>query len=92
VIAVIISGQAEAARVLCAEHDIRNVLLDTGSSDLVSRIYRMPGTPSAVALDSSGRMATRPVLGRDGIEELIRQTIRRSGAGTEPWKPRSPVA
>jgi hypothetical protein len=90
VIAVIISGQIEAARPLCEEHAIANVLFD-GTSERLSNIYRMPGTPSAVALDSEGRIASKPVLGADGIEELVRQAIRRGAASTEPWKQPSPV-
>jgi peroxiredoxin len=88
-IAVIVDG-ADAARDLCTEHRVENVLVDDRSNP-VRLAYQMPTTPSAVAVSPYGRVASDAVRGADAIEELVRQTIRLSpvpGAAKEP----SPVA
>jgi peroxiredoxin len=90
-IAVIMSGGAEAARALCTDYGVQNVLVDD-SDEPLWRAYRMPGTPSAVAVASDGRVASAAVRGPDALEELVRQTIRGGLQTSEAWKQPSPVA
>ena len=89
-IAVIVAGNADAALRLCDEHGVSNVLIDN-VDDPLWRAYRMPGTPSALAVAPDGTVASRAVLGADALEELVRQTIRRSAEADETWKQPSPL-
>jgi hypothetical protein len=86
-IAVIMTGEPEAAHTLCSERGVQNVLVDPGDEPLWEA-YRMPGTPSGVAVAPDGRIASAAVRGPDALEELVRQTIRNSAR----WTPQTPVA
>ena len=91
-IAVIMTGEAEGAKALCTDRGIQNVLVDAGDEPLWET-YRMPGTPSAVAVAPDGRIASDAVRGADALEELVRQTVRRAPQAAERWQRQpSPVA
>jgi uncharacterized membrane protein YphA (DoxX/SURF4 family)/peroxiredoxin len=90
-IAVIMNGDADAARVLCTEHDVQHVLVDDGGSPLWES-YRMPGTPSGVRIAPDGRVASAAVRGAEALEELVRQTIRHESQTAAQWTQPTPVA
>src|SRR6478609_9621716 len=91
-IAVIMSGEVDAARALCSEHRVANVLVDDAGEDPLWEAYRMPGTPSAVAVAPDGSVASAAVRGADALEELVRQTVRHASQTADEWKQPSPAA
>ena len=78
-IAVISRGKPEANRRLCHRTGIPDVLLQEDSE--VSRAYGVRPTPSAVLVAPDGTVASAPIAGAHGIEELIRLALaRQAGA------------
>jgi peroxiredoxin len=88
-IAVVARGDASAATALAEQHGVTDVLVDTGPEPLSAR-FRIQSAPSAVVVDGSGEVATRPARGADAIEELVRQTLKRA-QDAETWKQPSPI-
>jgi thiol-disulfide isomerase/thioredoxin len=73
------------------------VALQNGSGDLliqdgweVGEAYKVGNTPTAVAISPDGRIATALVSG-DGIEPLVRLTVRQHAMASEPAVPPEPV-
>jgi peroxiredoxin len=72
-VALISRGPMEANRVKAAEDGLARVLVQ---HDLeVAEAYRSPGTPSAVVVDTDGRIATATVAGAEAIRSLVAQTV-----------------
>jgi thiol-disulfide isomerase/thioredoxin len=89
-IAVIMAGEADAARMLCGEHGVRNVLID-GPGDPLWQVYGMPGTPSGLAVAPDGAVASVAVRGPDALEELVRHTLGYAGQADGTWKQPVPM-
>jgi peroxiredoxin len=68
VVAVISRGSKDENRASAVEHDLNNVLLQNGD---VSEQYRVPGTPSAVLIDSAGRLAGPVAAGLEPVRALL---------------------
>lgn len=83
-IAVITSGSAEDNKAKVAEHGISTVLLQQNRS--VSNDYKAVGTPSAVLIDRTGKIAS-PVSGGG---EAIRQLLA-SATGLAAARPAAPA-
>jgi uncharacterized membrane protein YphA (DoxX/SURF4 family)/peroxiredoxin len=84
-VAVISRGNARANRSKLAGHDVGPVLLQAG--DEVAERYQVPGTPAAVMVDASGRVASAIAQGAEQIRRLVERaarpvTYRRSEART----------
>ena len=90
VLAIVMTGDAAAARELCSEHGVENVFVDETDKPLWE-IYKMPGTPSAVAIATDGTIASSSVSGADAIEQLVRHTVRQGEQTAEAWKRATPV-
>lgn len=71
-IAVITSGTADENKAKSAEHGISNVLLQQNRS--VSNEYKAHGTPSAVLIDRTGRIASPVSGGGESIRQLLAST------------------
>jgi peroxiredoxin len=69
-IAVAASGGAEANRAKATEYGLEHVLLQHETE--VTDAYRAAGTPAAVLIDSSGRIATAMAAGAPEIRALVR--------------------
>ncbi|SPF33205.1 DoxX family protein [Candidatus Sulfopaludibacter sp. SbA4] len=65
-------GGAEANRARMAEHEVQNVLLQTGGEP--ANAYRAASTPSAV-LVTEGRVASPLAAGIDGIRALVASAV-----------------
>ncbi len=68
-IAVITSGTADDNKAKVSEHGISNVLLQQNRS--VSNEYKAVGTPSAVLIDRTGKIASPVSGGGDSIRQLL---------------------
>ena len=68
-LAVISRGSADDNRAQADEYGLETVLLQVDRE--LHRPYRVPGTPTAVAISSEGRIATPLALGPDPIRELL---------------------
>lgn len=86
-IVVVSTGSAEDVPIW-EEHGVRDVLI-TDSSD-VFKAFRIRSTPSAVAIDPDGTVASAPAGGLHMPEVLIRSVIRRT-ATTQPPGTRAPA-
>ncbi len=84
-IAVITSGSAEDNKAKVSEHGISNVLIQQNRA--VSNDYKAIGTPSAVLIDRTGKIAS-PVSGGG---EAIR-TLLASSTGLAAARPAAPAA
>jgi peroxiredoxin/uncharacterized membrane protein YphA (DoxX/SURF4 family) len=69
------TGTVAENRPIAGEHGITEMLLQQRSE--VSRAYRVPNTPSAVAVAAGGTIASAAAEGGLTIEPLIRLTLRR---------------
>jgi peroxiredoxin len=69
------SGSVQANREFAHELAIDELLLSEGRT--VAEAFGVGGTPSAVLIDSEGRIAGLPATGPPAIEALIRQALRR---------------
>jgi protein-disulfide isomerase len=67
-LALVAAGEPAHLRAKRAEHDLDLVLLDDG--DVADR-YGVKGTPAAVLIDASGRIAAPPAAGPVGITALV---------------------
>ena len=85
-VAVVSQGTREMNLKMAAAHELSWVLLQGGSE--VEAAYRCPGTPSAVIVDRSGRIASRASVGGTAIRRLFEAWT--SGAGTPPATVTSP--
>ncbi len=83
-LAVITSGTAEENKAKVSEHGISNVLLQQNRA--VSNEYKAVGTPSAVLIDRTGKIAS-PVSGGG---EAIRQLVA-SATGLAAARPAAPT-
>ena len=61
---------ASTAAPVYGEHELEDVLLDPDSA--VADAYGVSGVPTAVLVDSDGRLAAAPALGARDIESLVR--------------------
>jgi hypothetical protein len=77
---VVSEGSVATNRPFCEEHGLVDLLLQKRSE--VYDAYEARGTPSAVIVDPSGKIASATVMGQVPIEELIRATLR----GAESWQ------
>jgi len=84
-IALISSGTADENKAKAAEHGISNVLLQENRA--VSNQYKAHGTPSAVLIDRSGRIASPVSGGGESIRQLLAST-----AGLAAARPAAPAA
>jgi thiol-disulfide isomerase/thioredoxin len=73
-VAVLTTGSPHDNRAKVREHGIVSVWLDDGLT--VYNAYRATGTPSAVLIDGSGRMASDVVGGAAAISELVARATR----------------
>jgi protein-disulfide isomerase len=67
-LALVAAGEPAHLRAKRAEHDLDLVLLDDGQ---VAHRYGVTGTPAAVVIDASGRIAAPPAAGPVGITALV---------------------
>ncbi|HEX6533399.1 MAG TPA: MauE/DoxX family redox-associated membrane protein [Gemmatimonadaceae bacterium] len=81
-IAVIGRGAVEVNRAKAERHGLRTVLVQRNRA--VSEAYDIDSTPSAVLIDTAGRIASRIGRGGEGIEALLHQAVGERGAGHEP--------
>jgi peroxiredoxin len=73
------SGDPTAdSRALAAEHGLAPALI--ASDHTLSEAYAVPATPGAIAIDTAGRIASRPAAGAPAIEALIRVTLHHQPA------------
>ena len=68
-IAMLSRGTLEVNRAAVAGHDVGTVLLETGE-DLAAQ-YQALGTPSAVLVSPSGRIASSLAQGAEAIRQLV---------------------
>ena len=73
-VTVVSAGEAEVAEKLAAEYGLGEVLVDPGS--VVTRAYRVPGTPCAVLVGADGTVRSAPAPGQIAIEALVRLAVR----------------
>ena len=69
------AGDSELMRQVCEQHGISRMLFDSGAN--VAGAYGAVGTPSAVAVSTSGEIVSGPASSIYAIENLIRLTLRR---------------
>ena len=81
-VAVISQGTAAENRPFAEEHGIANLLLQEDWE--VTRAYRIPGTPAAVAVTPHGAIASSVVGSGFAIEPLIRLALRRGPMAAAP--------
>jgi thiol-disulfide isomerase/thioredoxin len=75
-VAVITSGGSRNDQLGADQHGITDVLVQEDSE--VMSAYRVPSTPSAVAVTAEGTIASTPAEGPLAIEPLIRLTLKRA--------------
>jgi thiol-disulfide isomerase/thioredoxin/uncharacterized membrane protein YphA (DoxX/SURF4 family) len=75
-VAVITSGGSRNDQLGAGQHGITDVLVQEDSE--VMSAYRVPSTPSAVAVTAEGTIASTPAEGPLAIEPLIRLTLKRA--------------
>lgn len=75
-IAIISQGDWERNMAAQAEHGVYNVLVERDTE--VYSAYGMRGTPSAVVVSPDRRIASATARGPLEVEELVRQTLRRT--------------
>ena len=82
-LAIVATGEPDRIRALAAEHDLPYPVLLQESTEVFD-LFRLVGTPSAYALDESGRIAAPLALGGDAVLELVRgrSAPRDAGATT----------
>jgi uncharacterized membrane protein YphA (DoxX/SURF4 family)/peroxiredoxin len=73
-IAVISRGSVRANRSKLAGYDVGPVLLQAG--DEIGERYQVPGTPAAVMVDASGRVASAVAQGAEQIRRLLGRAAR----------------
>jgi peroxiredoxin/uncharacterized membrane protein YphA (DoxX/SURF4 family) len=87
-LALISRGEVEENKTKAQEHALRNVLLQKDWE--VSEAYEVRGTPSAVLIDTDGKIATPAAGGAEGIRSLLSYAV---GERTElPMQPQQPQA
>jgi uncharacterized membrane protein YphA (DoxX/SURF4 family)/peroxiredoxin len=72
-VAVISRGSVEANRSKSTDYGIVNVLLQR--DDEVAEDYQMPGTPTAILIDSDGTIGSPLAFGQDEIEALVERSM-----------------
>jgi peroxiredoxin len=79
-VALVASGTVDANRAKAAEHGLADVLVERAGTE-VSSSYRYPGTPSAVLVDTAGRIGSPVAAGAEAIRSLFRQHVGPGAAG-----------
>ena len=73
IVALVSSGTVEANRVKAHEHRLTHVLVQ--ESREIAEAYGGAATPSAVVVDSDGRIAAPVAAGAEAIRSLLRRTV-----------------
>jgi peroxiredoxin len=85
-LALVSRGEVEENKTKAQEHGLRNVLLQKDWE--VSEAYEVRGTPSAVLIDTDGKIATPVAGGEEGIRGLLSYAV---GERTQlPMQPHQP--
>ena len=77
-VAVVTRGTIDQARDKLKPHDIRKVVIEADRA--ISNAFDVSGTPSAVLIDATGRIASDVAAGADNIRKLVAQV----GSGQLP--------
>lgn len=72
-LALVSRGSRDAHAAIITEHQPRHIALQLDRE--VAEAYASPGTPSAVLIDSAGRIASQLAIGRDAIVELVEREL-----------------
>lgn len=78
-IAIISSGSFKDNRGLYDEHKLDRLLIQKDAELIES--YRIRGTPTAILIESDGKITSVPAEGVFGIEPMIRSVLRRQPTG-----------
>jgi peroxiredoxin len=85
-LALVSRGEVEENKTKAQEHGLKNVLLQDDWE--VSESYEVRGTPSAVLIDTDGKIATPVAGGAEGIRDLLSYAV---GERTQlPMQPHQP--
>jgi peroxiredoxin len=85
-LALVSRGEVEENKTKAQEHGLRNVLLQKDWE--VSESYEVRGTPSAVLIDTDGKIATPVAGGAEGIRGLLSYAVgERAQLPMQPHQP-----